>query len=67
MSAIWTFDDIENINNVYRGKDCMKTFCESLRDHTMKIINFEKKKIIPITNKEYESYLNQINCHISKK
>ena len=33
----------------------------------MKIINFEKNKIIPLTIKEYESNLNQGNCHISKK
>ena len=33
----------------------------------MKTIDFEKKKIIPLTNKDYESYLNQINCHIFKK
>ena len=25
-------------------KDCMKTFCECLREHAMKIINFKKKK-----------------------
>ena len=26
-----TFDGIENKHNVYRGDDCMKMFCESLR------------------------------------
>ena len=30
-------------NDVYRGKDCMKKFCESMREHTMKKINFKKK------------------------
>ena len=34
----------ENKYNVYRRKDCMKKFSESLRDHAMKIINFKKKK-----------------------
>ena len=29
---------------IYRGKDCMKKFCESLREDAMKIINFKKKK-----------------------
>ena len=33
----------------------------------MKIINFEQKKMIPLKDKKYASYLNQINCHISKK
>ena len=27
----------------YRGKDCMKKFRKSLREHAMKIINFENK------------------------
>ena len=33
----------------------MKKFCESLREHTVKIIKFEKKKIIPLTNEQQES------------
>ena len=37
----------------------MKNFCESLREHTMKIINFEKKETIPVTKKYYKSYLIQ--------
>ena len=34
----------ENNHDVCRGKDCMKKFYESLREHGMKIINFKKKK-----------------------
>ena len=44
MSTIWAFDYIENKHNLYRGKDCMKTFCESLREHAKNILDFEKKK-----------------------
>ena len=40
ISTIWAFGGIGNKHKVYRGEDCMKTFCESLRGHTMKIINF---------------------------
>ena len=42
---IWTFDGIENKHDVHRGKDGMKRFCELLREHAIKIINFEKKKV----------------------
>ena len=56
MSTIWTFDGIENKHDVYRGDNDMNNFCESLREHAMKIINFEKKKIIPLKNKQKESY-----------
>ena len=39
MSTISFFRSIENKHDVYRGKDCMKKFCELLREHAMKIIN----------------------------
>ena len=64
ISTIWKFDGIENKYDVHIGEDCMKKFCESLREHPMKIINFEKRKIIPLTNEEYESYFNQRIHHI---
>ena len=41
-SAISPFKSIENKHYVYRGKDCMKKFCESLREHTVEIANFKK-------------------------
>ena len=28
----------------YRGHDCMKRFCKDLKQHAMKIIDYEKKK-----------------------
>ena len=50
MSTIWTFDGIEKKYTVYRIEDCMKKFCESLRNHAIKINNLENKKIIPLSN-----------------
>ena len=44
MSTISSFRSIENKQDVYRGKDCMKKFCEFLRKHVVKIINLQKKK-----------------------
>ena len=49
---------IENKHDVYRGKDCMKKFCEFVREHTMKIINFKKKKMALLTKEWQESYEN---------
>ena len=40
ISSISSFKSIENKHDVYRGNDCMKKVCESLREHAMKIINF---------------------------
>ena len=40
MSTISLFVNIEKRHDIYRSKDCMKKFCESLREQEMKIINF---------------------------
>ena len=55
------------MHDVYKGEYCMKKFRKSLREHAMHIINFEKRKMILLTNEEYESYVNQTNCRICKK
>ena len=34
---------------MYRGKDCMKNFLKFLREHALKIINFNKKKMKLLT------------------
>ena len=36
MSTIWGFDHIENNHTLNRGKDCMKKFFSSLREHAKK-------------------------------
>ena len=66
MSTVWAFDGIENKHDVFKGEDFMKKFCESLREHSVKVINFGKTKMIPLINKEYESDFNQANRHICK-
>ena len=44
MFTISSFKSIEDKHDIYRGKDYLKKFCESLREDAMKIINFKKKK-----------------------
>ena len=43
MTTISSSRSVENKHDVYRGKDCLEKFCEFLREHAMKIINFKKK------------------------
>ena len=33
MPTIWQFDHLESKHTLYRGKDFMKKFCASLREH----------------------------------
>ena len=51
----------------YRSADCMKRLCKDLKEHTKKIINCEKKDMIPLTKEEKEDYNNQKVCYIFKK
>ena len=37
----------------------MKIFCNDLKDQANKIINYEKKEMIPLTDDEKETYENQ--------
>ena len=62
-----SFDKSKNKLDYYRGKNCMKKFCKDFKTHATKIINYEKKKMIPLTLKE-EIYHNKHKiCYICKK
>ena len=67
MSTISSFRSIENKNDVYRGKDCMKKFCESLREDAKRVINFKEKNMKLSTKEEQESYGNAKICYICKE
>ena len=54
-----SFDETKNKLDSYRGEYCMERFCKDLRDHAMKIINYEEKEMIPLTDKENKSYEKQ--------
>ena len=45
----------------------MNIFSEDLKMHATKIINYGKKGMIPLTNKEKKSYRKQKVCYICKK
>ena len=45
----------------------MKKFCKDLRKHATKIINYGKKKMIPLTIKEEIHHNKQKICYICKR
>ena len=63
----YSFDESKNKSNYYRGDDCIKRFCKDLQEHAIKIINYEKKKIIPLTAEEKINYNDQEVCYICEK
>ena len=51
-----SFDATKNKLDCYRGKDCMERFCKDLQEHATKIIIYETKEMITLTNAENKSY-----------
>ena len=62
-----SFDTIQIKLDYYRSKNCIKNFFLDLREHVTKIINYEKKAMIPLTNEEKKIHREQKVCYICKK
>ena len=53
------FDEKENKLDSCRREDCVEELCKKLKNGAMKIINYEKKEMTPLTyeeNKEQEAF-----------
>ena len=59
-----SFDLTENKLDCYKGENGMARFCKDLRENALKIIDYEKKEIIPLTDEENKSYEKQKVCFI---
>ena len=46
----WSFDATKNKLDCDRGKDCLEWFCKDLRERAMKIIDYEKREMIPLND-----------------
>ena len=42
----------------------MKKFCSSLRENATNIINFEKKKVLPLAKEKLKLHQDARNCYI---
>ena len=67
LSTHYSFDTTKNKFDYYRGKDCMKVFCNVLKKHIKRITHWKKKEMIPLTDEENRSYENQKHCHVCGK
>ena len=63
----YSFDTTKNKLDYYRDKNCKKNFCLDLREHVIKIINYEKKGKDTITKEEKKINRDQKVCYICKK
>ena len=46
MATISPIKSLENKHKVYRGKNCLKNSCQSLKEQTIKIILKRKNEVI---------------------
>ena len=67
LSLVSSFDSKQDKRSFYRGKDCIKRFCSDLKELGTKIINYEEKEMIPLTDNENKFYEEQEKCHICQK
>ena len=47
-----SFDEKSNPIDYYRGKDCLKKFCQDLKKQAKSIVDFEIKEMIKLTQEE---------------
>ena len=72
LSLICSFDETKNRHKFFREKDCIKRFCNNLKELATEIINHEKKKrkkkeMTQLKDKEVILYESQKVCLYAKK
>ena len=67
LSLVCSFDETKRKHNFYRGRDFIKRFCSDLKGLGTKIVNYEEKEMILLTDKENKFYEEQEKCHICQK
>ena len=67
LDLVSSFDSKQNKHSFYRGRDCIEKFCKDLKELATKIINYEEKEVIRLTDNENKFYNEQEECHICKK
>ena len=64
LLTIVGFDHIENKHTLYRGKDCMKKFCDFLENTPKIYLILIKKEMLPLTEEKLYSYHDAKICYI---
>ena len=67
INLVNSSDSKQDKHSFNRGRNCTEKLCKDFKKHAFKIINFKEKDMIPLTDKEIESYEKQKVCHICKK
>ena len=52
LSLICSFDETKKRHKLYRRKDCIKRFCNDLKELATEIINYKEEEMTPLKDKE---------------
>ena len=67
LDLVSSFDSKENKHGFHRGKDCIKIFSKELKKIYIKIVNYEQKEMIPLTDKKKNIMKSKKNATYVKK
>ena len=64
LSLNCSFDETKNRRKFYRRKDCIKRFCNDLKELATEIIKYKEEEMTPLKDKEITLYKSRKVCHI---
>ena len=64
----FAYGDVDDPLRLYRGKDCIETFCNYIKGEARRLYHmFPEKPMDPLTKKQWKKYKKATKCHICYK
>ena len=64
----FSYGDVDNPLRLYRGKDCIETFCNYIKGEARRLYHmFPELPMGPLTKKHWKKYKRSTKCHICYK
>ena len=64
----FAYGDVDNPLRLYRGKDCIETFCNYIKEEVRRLYHmFPELPMDPLTKKQWKKYKRSTKCHICYK
>ena len=64
----FAYGDVDNPLRTYRGKDCIETFCNYIKEEAHRLYQmFPELPMDPLTKKQWKKYKRSTKCHICYK
>ena len=61
----FAYGDVDNLLRLYRGKDCIETFCNYIKEEARRLYHmFPELPMDPLTKKQWKKYKKATKCHI---